>query len=475
MTEQETIPTATASAWRPHGARMDDGRSRYLDLMGAPNSNSAEAKLARRDAILAAVTRSSELLSGSQPWATVLPEVLACLGEATRVSRVYVFETTTHEGVECVSQRFEWCAPGVPPQIDNPGLQLVPVEEAGFGRWGQVLRAGEPLFGEVHDFPESEQPLLEVQEIKSLLVQPIFEGARWYGFMGFDACESVQSWERIEVDTLRIATLALGAAMHRQLRDAQMRETQKLEALGRMASSVAHDFNNVLMVIAGGMELLKNDLELAGMWGLARGRQAGMIDQALERASSLTRRLLEFSRRQTAAPKVVLPMELLQQEEPLLRQALGVRARLRIAHGPSRREHLPIRIDPTEFAQIALNLVVNARDAMPSGGELLIEVSTLAASEQPAEADGLADGVWTLVRVVDSGQGMPPEVLAHAFEPFFTTKPREKGTGLGLPTVQGIVQGAGGTIRVSSEIGRGTEFRIYLPAVQASPAKPSGA
>lgn len=445
----------------PHPNRVGTHYAATVDL--SP-THSPEAKLARRDAVLAAVTRASERLSEPQPWATLVDEALRILGEATRVSRVYVFEVDHREGVECVSQRFEWCAPGVTAQIDNPGLQGVPLEAAGYVRWSELLRAGEPVFGDIEDFPESERPLLELQEIRSILVQPIFEGSRWWGFMGFDACDAVQSWERAEVDTLRIAALLLGAAIHRQTRESQMREVQKLEALGRMASSVAHDFNNVLMVIAGATELLKGELEATDARHLAEGPHAVMIDQALERASTLTRRLLEFSRRRTGRPQVVCPLELLRREEPLLRQAVGPRVQLRIFQGGDGRPIAPVRIEPTEFAQVVLNLAVNARDAMPTGGELIFDVSTVDASDSPASFDLMTEGRWTLLRVADCGDGMSPEVLAHAFEPFYTTKGRDRGTGLGLSTVQGIVTAAGGHIRVSSTVGRGTEFRVYLPA-----------
>ncbi len=436
--------------------------------MHSAGGNTSEAKLARRDAILAAVTRASERLSEPLPWTTLVPDALRILGEATRVSRVYIFDVERRDGVECVSQRFEWCAPGVTPQIDNPALQGVPLDAGGFTRWGELLRAGEPVFGDIDEFPESERPLLEVQEIKSLLVQPIFEGKRWWGFLGFDACASVQSWERVEVDTLRIAALLLGAAIHRQTRESQMLEVQKLEALGRMASSVAHDFNNVLMVIAGAMELLKGELDAAGARGIARGTHCEMVDQALDRAGTLTRRLLEFSRRQTGRPQVVSPLELLRREEPLLRQAVGSKARLKIIDGSSGSRRVEsVCIDPTEFAQIALNLAVNARDAMSKGGELTFEVSTLDATEPPASFDRMTDGRWTLIRCTDCGEGMTTDVLAQAFEPFFTTKPRDRGTGLGLSTVQGIVTASGGHIRVSSTVGHGTEFRIYLPVASA--------
>ncbi|MBI1302366.1 MAG: GAF domain-containing protein [Phycisphaera sp.] len=424
---------------------------------------SPEAKLARRDAVLAAVTRASELLSEPRPWELLVAQALGELGAATRVSRTYIFEVERRDGVDLVSQRFEWCAVGVTPQIDNPSLQGMPLDN-GFTRWGELLRAGQPVFGDIGDFPESERPILEVQEIKSILVQPIFEGSRWWGFMGFDACEAVHSWERVEVDTLRIAALLLGAAIHRQNRESLLRESQKLEALGRMASSVAHDLNNFLIVISGAKQLLQDEVRSSGLHSHEVDSYSSMIDQAVARANALTTRLLEFSKRRTSVPAIVSLPELLRNEEPLLRQAMRGRARLRIVDDCARRTIAPVRIDPTELAQVALNLVVNACDAMPSGGEIVIDVSTVTAPERPACTDQIPDGAWTLLRVIDEGHGMDAEVLAQAFEPFFTTKANNQGTGLGLSTVKRIVQAAGGHARVSSAPGRGTEFRIYLPA-----------
>lgn len=415
--------------------------------------------------MLAAVTQASDRLSRPQPWETLVPDALRILGEATRVSRVYIFEVERRDGIDVVSQRFEWCAEGVTAQIDNPSLQEMPLD-AGFSRWGEVLRSGQPVFGDVDDFPESERPILELQEIRSILVQPIFEGNRWWGFMGFDACAAIQSWERVEVDTLRIAALLLGAAIHRQNRESLLRENQKLEALGRMASSVAHDLNNFLIVIGGAKQLLEEEMQALGAKTPAAESYGAMVDQALERAGGLTRRLLDFSRRQASAPKVLCPLELLRQEEPLLRQALRGEARLSIAAPDPARAVAPVRIDPTEFAQVALNLAVNARDAMPRGGEVVFEARSLDASERPACVDGVPDGLWTMIRVHDEGEGMSDEVLAHAFEPFFTTKPHGQGTGLGLSTVKTIVQAARGHVKVASAPRRGTEFRIYLPAAE---------
>ena len=125
---------------------------------------------------------------------------------------------------------------------------------------------------------------------------------------------------------------------------------------------------------------------------------------------------------------------------------------------------LATKLDAAILSNVVLNLAINARDAMPTGGELIFDVSTVDASDSPASFDLMTEGHWTLLRVADCGDGMSPEVLAHAFEPFYTTKGRDRGTGLGLSTVQGIVTAAGGHIRVSSTVGRGTEFRVYLPA-----------
>jgi len=391
-----------------------------------------DARLARRDAVLAAVARAAARLSEPQPWESLVPDALRILGEATGVSRVYIFEVERVDGIEVVSQRFEWCAAGVPPQIDNPELQHVPLEAAGFTRWAEFMKKGEPVFGDVGDFPESERPLLEMQEIKSLLVQPIFEGTRWWGFMGFDACASVQSWERVEVDTLRIAALVLGSAINRQSRDALLRETQKLEALGRMAGSVSHDFNNVLMVIAGAMELLRGELEDAGQHVLARGQHVTMVDQALERASALTRRLLDFSRRRAGTPQVLSPLELLRRDEPLLKQAIGSKVRLRIIHGGDGRAIAPVR---------------RGVETLPAGDYVMVEVA-------------------------DTGIGIPPENLGRIFEPFFSTKEVGSGTGLGLSTVYGIVKQTGGFVLVDSRPGAGAVFRILLPRWQGEAPPP---
>ncbi len=185
--------------------------------------------LPRRDAILEAVARVADVMATAGPWRERVPGALALLGRATGVSRVYIFDVTENAaGRQIVSQRFEWVAEGVAPQIAAPELQGLDLIEAGFSRWGADLAAGRAVFGDVGEFPESERPLLEMQQILSLLIQPIFAGDRWWGFMGFDACAARQEWSRVEVDTLRIAARTIGGAIHQQDREADMRRRVEL-------------------------------------------------------------------------------------------------------------------------------------------------------------------------------------------------------------------------------------------------------
>ena len=244
----------------------------------------------------------------------------------------------------------------------------------------------------------------------------------------------------------------------RRALEQQLRQSQKMEAVGRLAGGIAHDFNNLLMVISGYSEFL---LERLGTDPNLRG-PAQEIGSAAERASSLTRQLLAFSRKQMLAPKVVNLNDVVGDNLKMLTRMIG--EDIDLVMTPA--EQLwPVRADAGQIEQVVMNLAVNARDAMPSGGKLTIETSNVTVGDDLARLHTpLRPGDYVMISISDTGNGMDAETQSKIFEPFFTTK-GPKGTGLGLSTVYGIIKQSGGYIWVNSEIGKGTTFKIYLPRV----------
>jgi len=239
----------------------------------------------------------------------------------------------------------------------------------------------------------------------------------------------------------------------------QLRNAQQLEAIGRLAGGVAHDFNNILSIIMGHGELL-----LAVLGADERARSGlEQIRRAADRAASLTQQLLAFSRRQVLQPKVLDLNESVADIQKMLSRVIGEDIELVARLHPSL---AAVKADPGQVEQVLMNLAVNARDAMPQGGKLAMETSNIEIEERQGRALDLPAGRYVMLKVTDTGHGMDGATLAHVFEPFFTTKAMGKGTGLGLATVYGIVKQSGGSILVESEVGQGTVFRIYLPAAE---------
>ncbi|HEX6746777.1 MAG TPA: PAS domain S-box protein [Longimicrobium sp.] len=241
---------------------------------------------------------------------------------------------------------------------------------------------------------------------------------------------------------------------------AQLRQAQKMEAVGRLAGGVAHDFNNLLTAIKGNAGLLLADLPAASPWR----EEVEEIDRAAQRASDLTRQLLAFSRRQVLQPRVVDLNAVIADTQRMLRRLIEEDVAITVSLDP---EAGQVEADPGQVEQVVLNLAVNARDAMPGGGRLAI--STSAAAVPPEPRTGwpyyVQAGAYVRLDVEDSGMGMEPDVLQHLFEPFFTTKPAGKGTGLGLSTVYGIVKQSGGYVWAESLPGEGSRFVVLLPRV----------
>ncbi len=241
----------------------------------------------------------------------------------------------------------------------------------------------------------------------------------------------------------------------------QLRQAQKMEAVGRLAGGIAHDFNNLLTAITGYTDLLLMDLPEGG----AAHREVLEIRKAGDRAASLTRQLLAFSRRQVLQPKVLDLNQVVMDMEKMLRRLIGENIELVTALADDLGY---VKADPGQIEQVIVNLAVNARDAMPNGGKLILETSKMEIDESYAgRHDPVRPGSYAILAVTDTGIGMDEPTMSRLFEPFFTTKEVGKGTGLGLATVYGIVKQSGGYIWAYSEVGRGTTFKVLLPGEEA--------
>ncbi len=310
----------------------------------------------------------------------------------------------------------------------------------------------------------------------SVIFSPLHVGDEVFGVLAIEA-------ERYGEDDLQTATafaLAAGAGWRKttlmtelsrslgELESTQERllHAQKMEAIGRLAGGIAHDFNNLLTVISGYADLLAVSLDAEH----AAQADVAEIKTAIHRAAALTGRLVAFSRKQPLQPAVLDLDAVVSGSVRLLGPLIGEDIELSVELEPGVGS---VRADTGQLEQIIVNLAVNARDAMPSGGRLRLWTTSceVAPGAAPPVA-GLGPGRWAVLCVGDNGIGMSEEVQRHLFEPFYTTKEEGKGTGLGLSTVYGIVQQNGGTIKVTSAVGRGTRFAIYLPAVEGTPARP---
>jgi signal transduction histidine kinase/GAF domain-containing protein len=334
----------------------------------------------------------------------------------------------------------------------------------------------------IHDVPAGSAPLLEQaiafytpeyrELIRSSLAACALEGKGFDLEADFITAKGrplrIRAIGHAERDAEGAISRVLGAFQDvedRKKLEEQLRHAQKMEAIGRLAGSIAHDFNNLLSVILSYSELVLLDLSP----GSSLRGDVDAIKRAGERAADLTRQLLAFSRRQVLSPKVLDLNTVLREAERILMRLLGEDIEL-VTRLDS---HLAkVKVDPGQIDQVIMNLAVNARDAMPSGGKLILETKDVFLDESYArEHVGISAGAHVQLAISDTGQGMDKATQARIFEPFFTTKEQGKGTGLGLSTVFGIVQQSGGSIWVYSEPNRGTTFKIYFPKA-AEPASP---
>jgi len=317
---------------------------------------------------------------------------------------------------------------------------------------------------------DPEKDVFEQPEEQARLIEEFRRSGRMDGFE--------VKWKRKDGSaiTVRISGRAVSSAdepadvleaiaedvTERRVLEDQFRQAQKMEAVGRLAGGVAHDFNNLLMVISGYTEVILAKLEP----NHPLQEKARSIQQAADRATTLTRQLLAFSRKQLLELKVVDVNSIVEDMERLLRPLIGETVELATNLAP---EAGHIRADAGQLEQVLMNLVVNAKDAMPSGGKLTIQTQNVVVDENHHRGQTfIRPGQYVTLSVSDTGTGMDKETQSRIFEPFFTTKEKGKGTGLGLSTVYGIVKQSGGYVMVQSEKGHGTTFNIYLPRVEAT-------
>ncbi len=358
-------------------------------------------------------------------------------------------------------------------------IDVLPVALIGLDRDDRVTHwnpAAEQLFGwtaeEVLGAPYPAAPPGRLEEHR-ILLDDALRGGRTYP--GIETQQRRKGGSLIDV-AIWTAPLPAGAGgpdvaigvildlTERKKLETQLYQSQKLEAVGRLAGGIAHDFNNLITVVTGQSGLLLEDPALPRDWR----ESVTAIGEAADRAALLTRQLLAFSRRQVLQPRTLSINEAICEMQGTVQRLIGSDVEIVTELAPDLGH---VRVDPTQLQQIALNLVVNARDAMPGGGRLRFVTTNARIDADMASEFPYAVLIGDYVRldVQDSGAGMEEGIVDRVFEPFFTTKARGKGTGLGLSTVYGIVKQSGGYIWVDSVPGQGTTFRIYLPRVAAGP------
>ena len=318
---------------------------------------------------------------------------------------------------------------------------------------------GRPIFSLLH--PDDRARALErtktvTEEMRAV---PVVE-ARLVGLDGRLRIAELHAVPFMQDDRLHVLSAGRDVTAQREA-EAQLRQAQKIEAVGRLTGGVAHDFNNLLTVIVGNADVLA---ELCA-GDDRRGDLARGILSAATRGSELTKQLLAFSRQQALEPRRIDVNALVQGMDSLLRRTLGEDIDLRTVED---RQLWPAVADPAQLESAILNLAINARDAMPDGGRLMIETRNVHLDEDYAARHAeVKAGDYVMVAVTDTGCGMPPEVAERAFEPFFTTKEIGKGTGLGLSMIYGFMKQSGGHVKIYSEVGLGTTMRLYLPRAAA--------
>jgi two-component system cell cycle sensor histidine kinase/response regulator CckA len=359
-------------------------------------------------------------------------------------------------------ERFVDCNPAAAEMLRFPSKEAL-LERFSDGAEKGTLRAHPAEFSPPQQ-PDGRDSYEKADEMMQLAFEQGSHRFEWEHVRADGECFSVEVLltpvYRGQRQVLHVVWREIG---ERKRLEQELREAQRLEAVGRLAGGIAHDFNNLLVVILGHAELLKHELEAAN--ATEQAERAAEIRAAGERAASLTRQLLTFSRGQPVQPKPTDLVELLTGLDGLLGRLIGenIDYTMSLAEGP-----ITVEVDPSQVEQLVINLSANARDAMPAGGKLEVVLERYRHAKSSALPD-LAAGDHAVVRVSDTGEGMSQKEIDRAFDPFYTTKSPGAGSGLGLATVHAIADQCGGAAFIESAKGEGTSVRVYLPLTSAEP------
>ena len=453
------------------GQGVFDGDGKLLWLDGAIFDVTERKRAQQR---LGAQYATTRVLAESATLAEAVPRILEAICKSLEWDVGLLWSVDRNGNVlRCVDI---WKSP-VEPVHEFVATSRRQTFAPGIGLPGRVWLEGKPAWitdvSTDPNFPRA--AIASAEGLRGAFGLPVSAGTEVVGVMEFFTRHVRQPDEEV----LRMLTATgsqIGQFMERvraqealQEREEQLRQAQKMEAIGRLAGGIAHDFNNLLTAIMGYSELLLKKFEEED----PRRRYAIEIHQGGERAARLTGQLLAFSRKQVLQPRVLDLNTIVTNLDLMLHRLLGEHIKLETALAP---ELGAVKADPGQIEQVILNLVVNSRDAMPHGGRLVIETSNVDLDEVSAPILGeIKPGAYVRLTVKDTGCGMNAETLDHIFEPFFTTKGRDKGTGLGLATVYGIVRQSGGGVEVMSKPDYGTTFHVYVPRVSETVEAPAGA